>query len=165
MPAVVSDSSVLICLAVAGQYHLLREFYGEIIVPEAVWREVTASSAPGANETVEAKKSGWLKVQNPVNASLIASLRTTLGAGESEAIALAAEIKATLLLIDESDGRKQAKALGLTVTGTIGLLILAKQQGKLPALKPVLQTLIQQNQFRLGKALYADALRQVGETP
>ena len=165
MAAVVSDSSVLICLGVAGQYHLLREFYGEIIVPEAVWQEVTAASAPGASETIQARESGWLKVRTPTNISLVASLRTTLGAGESEAIALAAETKAILLLIDESDGRKQAKALGLTVTGTIGILILAKQRGKLAALKPVLQMLVQQNQFRLGEALYADVLQQVGETP
>jgi predicted nucleic acid-binding protein len=167
MSAIISDASVLICLGAARQLHLLREFYQEIMVPDAVWREVTAAggSRAGANESLQARQQGWLKVQRPGNRSLVASLQTTLGAGEAEAIALAAELRATLLLIDESDGRRQARALGLVVTGTLGVLLLGKQRGRLPALKPVLDSLIQQHSFRLARGLYEQTLQQAGEAP
>ena len=167
MSAIISDASVLICLGAAQQLHLLREFYQEIIVPDAVWREVTAATAAraGAKESLQARQQGWLKVQTPANHSLVASLQTTLGAGEAQAIALAAEVHARLLLIDESDGRKQARALGLVVTGTLGVLLLGKQSGRVSALKPILDVLIQQHSFRLARSLYEQILQQVGEAP
>jgi len=114
MPAVVSDASVLICLGAIQQLQLLKEFYEEVFVPNAVWREVTTATGPrpGASETRHAFEQGWLKVQTPNNRHFVSSLQTALGAGEAEAIALASELRAGLLLIDESDGRKQARALG-----------------------------------------------------
>jgi len=167
MSTIISDASVLICLGAAQQLHLLREFYQEIIVPDAVWREVTgaAVSRAGAKESLQARQQGWLKVQTPGNRPLVASLQTMLGSGEAEAIALAAELHASLLLIDESDGRKQARALGLVVTGTLGVLLLGKQRGKVSALKPVLDALIQQHSFRLARSLYEQILQQAGEAP
>jgi predicted nucleic acid-binding protein len=167
MPVVVSDASVLICLGAVRQLHLLREFYQTIIVPHTVWQEITAagSSLPGAKEATQAKQQGWLKVQSPSNSSLVSNLRGSLDAGESEAIALAAELGVALLLIDEAEGRIAAKALGLAVTGTLGVLIRAKQIGKLVALKPTLDALIQQHGFRLGRGLYEQVLREIGETP
>ncbi len=120
---------------------------------------------PGSAEAVQAQQEGWLKVQKPTNQLLVASLRTWLGAGEAEAIAIAAQLVANLLLMDEADGRLQARALGLKVTGTLGILVRAKQSAKLTALKPVLDGLIQQHNFRLARPLYEQALRQVGEAP
>jgi uncharacterized protein len=167
MPAVVSDASVLICLGAVQQLQLLKEFYGEVFVPTAVWREVTAAAGPraGVSETLLANQQGWLKTLIPKNRQLVASLQTALGAGEAEAIALAAEQHADLLLIDESDGRRQAGALGLTVTGTVGVLLRAKQVGKLKELKPVLDQLMQRHHFRLARNLYEDVLQRVGEFP
>jgi uncharacterized protein len=166
MPVVISDASVLICLGAIQQLHLLRDFYQEIVVPDAVWTEVTvaAASRAGAKEAIQARQEAWLKVQTPANRPLVISLHTVLGAGESEAIALATELHASLLLIDENDGRRQAKALGLAVTGTLGVLLRARQTGKLSALKPVLNTLMQQHNFRLSHILYEQVLRQAGET-
>jgi uncharacterized protein len=167
MPAVVSDASVLICLGAVRQLQLLKEFYEEVFVPNAVWREVTAAAGPraGVTETLHAYQSGWLKVQTPNNRHFVSSLQMTLGEGEAEAIALASELQAGLLLIDESDGRKQARALGLTVTGTVGVLLRAKQAGKIKELKPVLDKLVQQHNFRLSRNLFEEVLRQVGEIP
>ena len=167
MPAVVSDASVLICLGAVRQLHLLHEFYQTIIVPHAVWQEITTAGAslPGAKEAVQAKQQGWLTVQSPSNPSLVANLRGSLDAGESEAIALAAELGVALLLIDETEGRTAAKGLGLAVTGTLGVLIRAKQFGKFASLKPILDALIQQHGFRLSRGLYEQVLREVGETP
>ena len=167
MPAVVSDASVLICLGAVGQIHLLKDFFQEVFVPDAVWQEVTVGAAmrAGAKETVQARHHGWLQVQTPNNRALVASLQITLDAGEAEAIALASEIGAGLLLMDESDGRAEARSLGLQITGTLGVLLRARQVGMLPALKPVLDGLIQKHSFRLSRSFYEQALRQVGEIP
>ena len=157
----------MICLGAVQQLQLLKEFYGEVFVPDAVWREVTAAAGPraGAKETLQACQQGWLRIQTPNNRPLASSLQTTLGAGEAEAIALASELGASLLLIDETDGRKQAKALGLTVIGTVGVLLRAKQLGNLKELKPILDLLVQRYNFRLARNLYDEVLRQVGEKP
>lgn len=167
MPAVVSDASVLICLGAVRHLYLLQEFYLTVIVPGAVWQEVMAAagSLAGAKEAVRANQQGWLTVQSPKNQSLVATLCRHLDAGEAEAIALANELRAGLILIDETEGRAAARGLGLAVTGTIGVLIRAKHDGKFAALKPILDTLIQQHSFRLGRNLYEQVLRQVGETP
>lgn len=167
MPAVVSDASVLISLGALQQLHLLRDFFQEILVPDAVWREVTvvAASRPGAQATIQASHQGWLKVQTPLNRPLVTSLQTTLDTGEAEAITLASELSANLLLMDESDGRAKARSLGLSVTGTLGVLLRAKQTAAVPALKPLLDTLIAQYNFRLSRPLYEHALQQVGEAP
>jgi hypothetical protein len=167
MPVVVSDASVLICLGALRQLQLLQDFYREILVPDAVWQEVTVAAAtrPGAPEAIQASQQGWLKVRTPGNRALVTSLQTTLDAGEAEAIALATESGASLLLMDESDGRALAQALGMSVTGTLGVLLRAKQTGAVPALKPLLDTLISQHSFRLGRSLYSRALQEVGETP
>ena len=167
MSAVVSDASVLICLGAVGQLNLLRDFYRTVAIPESVWQEVTGAdpSLPGSAETVEARQLGWLSVQKPGNQALVTSLRTTLHVGEAEAIALASELGAGLLLIDETEGRVAARALGLTVTGTVGVLIRAKQSAKLPRLKPILTELVQRQNFRLSNTLFEQVLRQVGEDP
>jgi hypothetical protein len=167
MAAVVSDASVLICLGAAGQIHLLRDFYQEVVVPDAVWREVTvaAASLPGAKEAALANQEGWLKVRTPAQPGLVATLRGALDEGEAEAIALASELRARLLLIDETEGRTAARALGLTVTGTLGVLLRGKREGKVAALKPVLDGLMGQHGFRLGRQLYEQVLREVGEVP
>jgi len=167
MPAVVSDASVLICLGALRQLQLLRDLFQEVRVPDAVWREVTVSAGtrPGAQETIQAAQQGWLKVQAPGNHALVKSLQSTLDAGEAEAIALAAELGASFLLMDESEGRSEARSLGVPVTGTVGVLLRAKQTGAVPAVKPLLSTLIAQHNFRLSRPLYEQVLQQVGETP
>lgn len=167
MPAVVSDASVLICLGAVRQFQLLRDFYQEIVIPNAVWQEVAivAGTRKGAEETLRANREGWLKVQTPGNRALVATLQTTLHTGEAEAIALASELGAALLLMDESDGRREAKALGLNVTGTLGVLMRAKRVGAVAVLKPLLDTLIGQHNFRLARNLYEQALREMGEWP
>ncbi len=106
MPAVNSDASVLICLGGAGQVDLLREFYAEVLVPPAVWAEVTsAGTRPGAAEAHSAKIDGWLQLRTPAATPLLAQLQRTLDAGEAEAIALATELPGCLLLLDDADGR------------------------------------------------------------
>lgn len=166
MPTVISDASVLIDLGAVGLIELLREFYGEVFVPPAVWREVTiAGLRPGAAEVQKAKNDGWLQIKSPTSSTFVLALKRQLDDGEAEAIALATEFSGSLLLMDESEGRATASALGLDFTGTVGVLLRATKSGRIAALQPVLDELIQQHSFRLARNLYEQVLREVGETP
>ena len=113
---VVSNSSILISLARIGKLDLLRQLYVEIIVPEAVWDEVVVKGS-GYSGAEEVRTSSWIKIKTVSNKHLVEALRQHLGAGESEAIALALEIKADLLLMDEHLGRETARHFGLRYIG------------------------------------------------
>ncbi len=160
--SIVSDASPVISLLRIGKLHLLRDLYGEIILPEAVWREtaVEGGGHPGAEEI---KKAPWIKTHAATNRDLVKSLRQELDAGEAEAIALALEIKAELLLMDERLRRDSAHHLGLRCTGLIGVLIEAKRKGLIPALKPDLDALHERAGFRVRDALYSRILEDEGE--
>lgn len=159
---VVSDSLPLIGLAHIGRLDLLRQLYGDVVVPEAVYVEVVTRRAerPGAREVGEA---GWITVRPVQRRDLADALATDLGRGESEAIALAAEIPGALLLLDEHRARNAAGRLGVEVIGVLGVLTLARRTGLVPAIRPVLDDLIHRAGFRIGTDLYELVLRQEGE--
>lgn len=90
-------------------------------------------------------------------------LLTQLDIGEAEAIVLAQEKQADWLLVDENKARTIAQRLGLPMIGTVGLLLLAKQQGKIPAVRPQLDAL-RSHQFRLSHKVYALVLTQANES-
>jgi len=165
MPAVVSDASVLISLGAAGHFDLLKDFYQTVLVPNAVWQEITGSPLPlpGTTEARQARQDGWLRVEAAQNRALVSSLAASLDLGEAEAITLASELGAALLLVDETDGRAAARNLGLAVTGTLGIRLRARFCGRLSALKPVLDQLIRDQDFRLSWPLYEQVLQQAGE--
>lgn len=160
--SVVSNASPLINLARIGRFELLRELYAEIFIPEAVRREVVEEGAgqPGADEV---KRAGWMKTQAVTNTLLVQALRQDLDAGEAEAIVLAVELDADLLLMDERRGREVARHLGVDRTGVIGLLVEAKHRGFISAIKPLLGALRDQAGFRVRQALYEQVLTDAGE--
>ena len=127
---VVSNTSSLINLDWIGRLELLHELYGTIQIPEAVWHEIVVQGAgqPGAKEVSHAS---WIKTCPVDNKLLVLALHQELDAGEAEAIALAMEQKAELLLMDERLGRETARYFGVNYTGVIGVLIEAKQRGGL----------------------------------
>lgn len=159
---VVSDSSPLIALSAVGRLELLKDLFGTVLIPEAVYAEVarTGAGLPGEREVGEAD---WITVRPVGNAGLVRVLGLDLDPGESEAIVLAMESGADLLLVDERKARRVASQLGLNVVGTIGLLVLAKQKGLLTAIRPVLDGLGTQAGFRIGTKVYDQALRLAGE--
>lgn len=159
---VVSDASPLIALAAVGWLRLLPVLYGEVLIPEAVHREVTIANprAPGAAEVGVAE---WIGVQPVRERALIAALSVELDPGEAEAIALAVQSGANLLLMDERRGRAVAARLGTRVIGVLGVLIEAKKGGVLPAVRPVLDALATGAGFRLSEALYHRVLEAAGE--
>lgn len=168
MPAVVVDTSVLISLAAGEQFHLLHDFYGAIYIPPEVWNEVAASARPfGLPEAKSARQAGWLLIQSPTQPAVrrVQGLPFALQLGELEAIALALGLVGALLVVDDAQGRRAAQTLGLAYTGTLGILLRAKVEGKVQALRPVLDLLKQRTSFWLSEPVYQAALTQVGEAP
>lgn len=163
---VVSDTSPLVHLARAGLFSLLKSFYGQLFIPPAVWREAVEEGGgrAGEAEVREAVASGWMSVRAPAEVPLLRLLRESLDAGEAEAVALAAEIEADRILLDETWARKSARGAGLLTTGTLGLLIRAREEGQLEALGPVLDELRRES-FWISDRLYRQALEGVGEEP
>lgn len=144
MRAVISDASPLIFLAQLGHLEWLRAIYGGIIIPDAVWKEVTSKNAPDAKVIRAAERAGWMEIKSP--GKPIPCEASELDTGEREAIALAAELNA-LLIIDELAGRRIAKQLGLSVTGTAGVLLSAKLRGLTKSLRAELDRLEKETTF------------------
>jgi uncharacterized protein len=159
---VVSNTSPISNLIVIGEISLLQQIYPKVLIPPAVHLELTRlpSLQPTMFSLLEA---GWLEIQAPTNLKLLDTLNQTLDSGEAEAIALAVELSANRLLIDERLGRSIAASYGLKLRGLLGILINAKQQGLIPVLKPILDRLIDQAGFRVSQALYDQTLQEVGE--
>lgn len=159
---VVCNSSVLISLTTLTQLSLLKKKFGEIIVPKAVYIEVVEEGGEreGAREV---KSSKWIKVEEVKDAALVKLLSAELDKGESESIALAHEISADLVLLDEKDARQRAERLELRVLGTVGILIWAKKKGYIKSLKGQLDLLQDKAKFRISQLVYEKALESVGE--
>lgn len=163
MKIVISDSSVLISLSRIGQLDLISQLFPEgILIPEEVWKEVVENGQgrPGATQV---KKAEWIKIKKIENHKFAHLLKMELDKGEAEAITLANEINADLILIDERDARQIAKQLDLKVLGTIGLLIWSKKAGNIPSLKKVMDELVKDAGFRVSRAVYKKALKAVNE--
>ena len=159
---VVCNASPLASLARIDALELLRHVFGHIVIPQAVWNEVVVcgSGQPGAEAV---KTAQWIARHPTQNASLVSALRQDLDAGEAEAIVLALEMPADLLLMDERLGRETARHLGIRMTGLVGVLVESKRRGIIPAVSPILQSLRERAGFRLSDALYRRILQDVHE--
>jgi predicted nucleic acid-binding protein len=155
---VVSDTGPLIALAQIDQFDLVRRLFGKIIIPPAVRAEIQDEISVTALTAVD-----WITVQ-PAHDTLAAQLlREELDAGESEAIILAKELDADLVLIDERSAARKARALGLRVIGTLGVLLLGKRTNHLSTIKPLLDKL-REHDFRMSASLYDQILRDADES-
>lgn len=159
MTAVV-DSSPLIVLGKVRRLDLLSALYEDIVIPPAVVDEVLAKSrlvTPDLQQFVERSR-----VRAVENVRLVQTLSVDLGPGEAEAIALAAEIGDALLLMDDADGRRAARALGLRVAGVLGVLVEAKYRGVVSNIRPILEA-VRTEGFWLSESLQKAVLDAVGE--
>ena len=149
---VVADASPLIALARIGRLEMLRDVFGTICLPDAVWREVVEAGVnrTGADAVLHAR---WIERRSVTDGTLISVLRRNLGAGEAEAIVLAREMGAALVLMDERMGRAAAMRLGLRVTGLVGVLIEARERGILTDAEMVAEALHQRAGFWLSDEL------------
>lgn len=150
---VVSDTSALSNLALIDHLWLLEAIYQTVIIPDVVASELAAAS----NLTIPAiLQLSWIQTQSLTNSQLVEQLQQERGldAGEANAIALALELQADDLLIDERLGRQEAVRLGLSIVGILGILLVAKQRSLIPQIQPVMDALINQAGFRVSPQLY-----------
>ncbi len=146
----VSNSSCLIALHGAGQLDLLRQLYTAITVPDSVARECGPATPT------------WAQIATVQNQSLVRALQISLGAGEAEAIALALEHAAARLILDDKKARRIASQLQVPITGTLAILLRAKQVGLIAKVRDVLDALRAAG-FRISDALVQQVLGKAGE--
>jgi uncharacterized protein len=166
MPDAVSDSSPLIHLAKIEALELISRLYSRILIPPAVWREVVEESdgRPGAVEMQRAVVAGWMVKQAAKNEALVIALRQTLDNGEAEAIALATELQPEAVLLDDKLARRMALRFGLPVTGTLGVLLRAKQVGLVVELRSLITRLQSEGDYYIDPGLIEKALLAAGES-
>lgn len=158
---VVCNTSPLILLAKIHRLDTLIRLYSELMIPKAVANEI--GTKPGKeNDQVQALlKKGTLQLRHG-SEKIIAELPTDLGRGEREAIALAIASSADLVILDDQQGRLVSRDKNLTITGTVGVLIEAKERGFIPSLRPEMDRLIEAGMW-ISEVFYHRILKEYGE--
>lgn len=159
---VVSNTSPVLNLARIGRLQLLPALYNQLVIPTAVYAELVrpVGNLPPA---IDLSSMTWLSIAAPKDHNRVEQLCEELDLGEAEAIVLATECRADLLLIDERRGRRIAKTIGIAVIGLLGLLADAKRTGLIEQAKPVLDELIYKAKFWIGPVLYKEFLTELNE--
>ena len=158
MDKVIVNSTPVIGLANIGKLDVLRQMYGTITIPQAVFDEI---KSPSVQRQVNANRD-WIRVEQINDASQKQMYRAKLHAGEVEVMILAQEKKADLVILDDNAAKKTAKFLGLRVIGTLGILVLAKKRGFIKEVSPVLDAL-KRDGFFVSDDLCDLVLRQADE--
>jgi hypothetical protein len=155
---VVSDTSPVSHLHQIGRLSVLTKLYGRVLVPPAVAVELRA--APHLHESLD-----WtvLEIVAPRSPERVDSLLGELDRGESEAIVLALEQQAELLLMDERTGRDVASRLGIRRTGLLGVLLEAKKQGLISSVASEMDRLARETTFRIDPLVRVEVLHLAGE--
>ena len=147
---VIVDTSCLIALTRINHINILREVYNKLTV------------TPEVKAEFKFELPEWFDVRPVDNNADLTVINSIVDLGEASAIKLCMENKNSLLIIDDSKGRKLAKRLGLQITGTLGLLAKAKQKGIIESVKPYLDAL-EKVDFRFDKKLRIAVLKSIGE--
>ncbi len=147
---VISDTSCLILLQKIGQLNLLPKLYSQILITPLIEKEF------GSDLPKE------IRVREPLDLNLFRTLSQFVDAGEASAIALAFESENSVLVLDDRKARKFASSLGLKLTGTLGILVKAKQLGFLSSMKQTLEDL-KKTDFRISQSIIDRILKEAGE--
>ena len=147
---IVADTSCLILLSKIEELELLEKVFGEVTVTEVVKSEFVDPLPQ------------WITITNP-SSNFHKGLHYILDPGEASSIGLAFELEDCLLIIDELKGRKIAKELGIEITGTLGVLLNAKQKGIINSIKPIIDKINTTN-FRLSENIINQVLFLANET-
>ena len=157
---VISDTSPIVCLSHLNKLKLLEELFELVLIPGSVYDELYDSQIIKKDFL---QKNPFFKIKSPGNTTLVKKLRKQLDIGESEAIALSLEEKPEFLLIDESLGREIALLYNLSIKGTLGILILAKERSLIDEIKPLIYKLQLEINFRINPSLLQLVLQKANE--
>jgi hypothetical protein len=164
MAVVVSDTSPLRALEHLQRLDILQSLFGKVLVPPAVVEELR--SPAGAFRPIDVRSLAGCIIQAPSDRNRVDQfIQYALHEGESEALALALEVNADAVLMDDAAGRAAAMTLGLTPIGVIGVLIRAKDNKLIAEVKPLLDRLMSELNFYVSATLRAESLRIAGEAP
>ena len=141
MLKVIVNSTPIIALYEIDKLDLLRQMYGKIIIPKAVYMEVSEKD-DGLKETID-KFSDWINVVNLSSDADKVMYKAKLHDGEVEVMMLAKELNADLVIIDDYPARQTAKYLNLKLTGTVGVMLKAKQNGYIEEVMPIIYRMIE----------------------
>lgn len=161
MRRVVVNTTPLIALSHVGQLDILKKLYGKVTIPEAVYNELSVKAESVCKKAVDSSLD-WIRVDKIKNQMAKTMYKTQLHDGEVEVMILAKEVAADVVIIDDANAKKHAKYLGLPVTGTLGVLIKAKQKGYINELRPILQRMVESGIY-LSQSLIELCLKQAGE--
>ena len=163
MPAV-SNTSPLLNLSIVHHLDLLRQQFGEILIPSGVLLELKLeTNYPGVKLIQKAIDARWVRVVQLKNSHLAQVLMLELDQGEASAIALTLELGLKQVLMDEREGRAKAKALGLQPVGILGVLLRAKLEGQISSVKTIMQSLRSEAGFFIADSLFKAILIEAGE--
>jgi predicted nucleic acid-binding protein len=151
---VISDTSPITSLLQIGRASLLRDLFESVVIPEAVRAELmrTHDSLPD-----------FVRTEQVQNGDRVIELAASLDLGEAQAIVLAEELHADLLLMDETQGRRLAMRRGIKVIGLLAVLVQAKQKGLVAGVTPIIGELRGAAGFYVAEDVVASVLRQAGE--
>jgi predicted nucleic acid-binding protein len=157
---IIADSSPLISLAIIQQLELLPQLYQRIVIPPAVWEEVTVQGLglPGAEAVSQLK---WIEIETP-SPIVLQPLSILVDYGEAEAIALAQSTPNSIVLLDAAQARRIAERLGIPRIGTLGILRRAKKAGLINEMKGYIEQL-RNNGMYIRPSIIEAVLRDVGE--
>lgn len=147
---IISDTSCLILLDKIGHLELLEKVYQKVRITPEILCEF-GKSVPD-----------WITVEKPTNTPIQQVLEQNLDTGEASAIALAYQFPESTLIIDDLKARKAAKDLNFKVTGTLGVIVKAKQMGFIKKIKPIIDKLTQTD-FRISQNVIEEILKRAGE--
>ena len=153
---VISNTSPLIALGCIQRFNILHDLFNEIIIPSAVLSETEYLIE-------DIKKLSFIKIVEVKNVNLVKTLNLRIDYGESEVIAYALESDYDLILVDDKEARKVAKNLNLKIMGTVGLLLLAKKQGLIKKIRPEINKLETEINFRLSEKIKNMVFKQANE--
>lgn len=159
---IIADNSPISVLLSIDCVFILPQLFGKIYVTPQVVQEMK-NYTTYAEATAQLLQEPWIEVIAPQDNDFVIALQKTLDLGEASSIALAKELQADLLLIDERKGRNVAQNLGINITGAIGVLLRAKLQGLIPSLKDKLDLAKVNNTFRFSDKIYQEVLKQASE--
>lgn len=159
---VVSNTTPLIGLAIIEHFSLLEQLFGEIYIPQAVFNEVVVAGHEIGGAKSEVTNATWIKTISVQDQLAVEVLLDELDRGEAETIVLSRELNADWVLMDEKKGRRKLTQMNIQKIGTVGILLKAKQMGKLTAIRPHLNTLREKG-FSISQPVIEAVLKQANE--